>query len=289
MKYGFAFGILLGLLPMAGVPQGEGDAETVIAEIEGFQLTRSEFAEIKASLPDTIKSKLSDPAQESAFLKTWMLSLVYEREALAEGLQNDPKVKTRLEIQRVQQLASAYTELVVKDVEVTEQDMESFYSESREIFKHPTMVRLKHIVVSTRDEAIAIYSRLQAGEDFEQLARAESKDVRSRSRGGRMGWVRPNQQDAAFEQVAFGLEVGETSRPFMNSQGWQILQAVEKRAPGYLTLEDIRDTLKTQLLAETKKKRLQEVTETLEAKYGLKIYEESRKAGVSRAKPQSPQ
>jgi peptidyl-prolyl cis-trans isomerase SurA len=106
----------------------------------------------------------------------------------------------------------------------------------------PSLVRefrALHIMVSPNellspDQARAriedIRRRIEAGEDFGDLARQYSDDLGSKNQGGDLGW---------FEQYAFGTIVGnelgqladgELSRPFQTEQGsWHLLKRIGTR------------------------------------------------------------
>ena len=71
--------------------------------------------------------------------------------------------------------------------------------------------------------------RIQAGEDFNSLAKAQSDDTGSAPKGGELGWVNPGDLVPQFEQVMNTLEPGEISKPFKTPFGWHIAQVEERR------------------------------------------------------------
>ncbi|MEF8833702.1 MAG: peptidylprolyl isomerase, partial [Halofilum sp. (in: g-proteobacteria)] len=73
---------------------------------------------------------------------------------------------------------------------------------------------------SPRERLEALRQRIRAGADFAQIARANSADQGSASRGGDLGWVGPGEMTPAFEQVIEGLEPGTLSEPFRSPYGW---------------------------------------------------------------------
>jgi peptidyl-prolyl cis-trans isomerase D len=84
----------------------------------------------------------------------------------------------------------------------------------------------RHILVETEEEANAIYERLQAGEDFAELAGELSQDTGSGAVGGDLGWFGRGAMVAPFEEAAFSLEVGEISEPVKSDFGYHIIQAL---------------------------------------------------------------
>ena len=79
-----------------------------------------------------------------------------------------------------------------------------------------------------QERAAAIYARLQAGEDFAELAVAESSGQQALS-GGRLGWRRGAQLPQQFANVIQSLSAGETGVPVRSSSGVHIFRVNETR------------------------------------------------------------
>ncbi|MCP5420612.1 MAG: peptidylprolyl isomerase [Gammaproteobacteria bacterium] len=71
--------------------------------------------------------------------------------------------------------------------------------------------------------------RVENGEDFAVLARANSKDSRTAPQGGDLGWIVPGQLGPEFDRVISHLEPGQVSQPFKTQYGWHLAQVEEKR------------------------------------------------------------
>lgn len=98
--------------------------------------------------------------------------------------------------------------------------------------------RARHIMVATTElvsaqDAMAriqdIKQDLDAGEDFEELAREHSDDITSANVGGDMGWFPQGVYGGAVDQALNSLEPGEISEPFQTQSGWHIVQLVGHR------------------------------------------------------------
>ncbi len=84
----------------------------------------------------------------------------------------------------------------------------------------------RHILVVDKVSADTIYSRLQKGEDFAQLARDNSTDTSTKNKGGDLGWFTRGTMVTEFENAAFALKVGEISQPVQTTYGWHIIQCL---------------------------------------------------------------
>ena len=73
----------------------------------------------------------------------------------------------------------------------------------------------------------SIAEQLKNGADFETLARAESEDPGSASRGGNLGFFGRGRMVPEFEEAAFSLRPGEISAPFATAYGYHIVQTLE--------------------------------------------------------------
>ncbi len=74
-----------------------------------------------------------------------------------------------------------------------------------------------------------IYTKLQAGENFETLAKQHSQDPTSAPKGGALPAFGINKMYPEFEDAAFGLEnSGDYSAPVRSPIGWHIIKLLAK-------------------------------------------------------------
>ena len=71
--------------------------------------------------------------------------------------------------------------------------------------------------------------RIEQGEDFAALAKANSDDYGSSAMGGDIGWVRPGQTAREFERAMNELAVGEISKPVRTPFGVHLIQVLARR------------------------------------------------------------
>ena len=94
-------------------------------------------------------------------------------------------------------------------------------------------ILLKPDVVHSSDENLKrirqLEIRLQAGEDFEVLARSNSQDTLSAAKGGDLGWVGAGETVPKFEEAMDKLKPGEISKPVRTEFGWHLVQVTERR------------------------------------------------------------
>ncbi|WP_140910185.1 peptidylprolyl isomerase [Cognatiluteimonas lumbrici] len=97
-----------------------------------------------------------------------------------------------------------------------------------------TQFRARHILV-TGDDAAAVAkletlrARVAGGADFGELARENSEDEDTASRGGELGWFARDAYGVDFGQQLAALQDGEVSAPFKTQAGWHIVQREGER------------------------------------------------------------
>jgi parvulin-like peptidyl-prolyl isomerase len=103
-------------------------------------------------------------------------------------------------------------------------------------------VRLRQIQVGTEDEARSVLERLEAGEDFGDLARELSLDTATKEEGGERGWVARDELGLSYAVKVFDLEVGTVSQPIPGPGGYFIFE-VEEKQPDREVADDQRSTI----------------------------------------------
>ncbi|MCD8265856.1 MAG: peptidylprolyl isomerase [Prevotellaceae bacterium] len=75
----------------------------------------------------------------------------------------------------------------------------------------------------------SIYGVLQAGADFEELAKKFSEDPQTAPRGGALTWFGPGQLLPEFEQTMYALRKGEISEPIQTAAGYHIVRLNDQK------------------------------------------------------------
>lgn len=138
-----------------------------------------------------------------------------------------------------------YRDQQVKPTIITDADIDvearKIYENTKNSIGPAGLIRPAHILMLLRqrteqaeiDKAKqridSIYNALQAGADFEELAKKLSQDPGSARSGGLLPWIGPNQTLKEFEDVAYGLQVGEMSKPFLSPAGYHIILMKDRK------------------------------------------------------------
>lgn len=109
-------------------------------------------------------------------------------------------------------------------------------------------VHLHMIVVEEYEEALAIKERLDAGEDFADVAREVSIHEESRENSGDIGWFPYGVLEDSVSWIASDLEIGEASDPLRTSETTYNIFMVSERAAAMEVDEDSMEILQARVL-----------------------------------------
>lgn len=123
---------------------------------------------------------------------------------------------------------------LAEDVPTGPDAAREYYDAHRDEFEQ---VCAHHILVKTREAAVAVRQRILDGESFEAIAKKESDDPGSGAQGGDLGCQPRGVYVPEFETAAFSQEVGELGQPVQTSFGFHVIRVDKRETP---TFEDIQ-------------------------------------------------
>ena len=144
------------------------------------------------------------------------------------------------------------TEAIRESVELDEQELRTAYAASIEEFTIPEEVRARHIlfrlppepdeetITETSRIAQEILGKIRNGADFSALAEENSDDTATATSGGDLGWFRRGRMTPEFEEVAFSLEIDETSDIVQTPFGLHIIRLDGSRPEQVRPFEEVR-------------------------------------------------
>ncbi len=153
-----------------------------------------------------------------------------------------------------------------------------------ETYDKPERVKVKHILLKidknmtpedrTKKQQLAekIYNELLNGANFDELVKKYSEDEATKDKGGELGEVAKGSRGEEWDKNVFTLKKGEFSKPFLTSQGYEIVFVEDKLPEVKAKFEDVKDdiikTLETKRRNEAKRKWLEEKKKEFGVKEG---------------------
>lgn len=167
-------------------------------------------------------------------------------------------------------------ELMSKDIEVTDEDIEAYFEENKEDFKQAEEVRASHILVEDEATAKEVLEKINAGEDFADLAAEYSTDSTAEN-GGDLGFFGTGKMVEAFETAAFALDIDEVSDVVETKYGFHIIKVTDKKEAAEAVFEDNKDEIKDILIEEEMNANYATWLEELKENYKIKNTFEAKK------------
>jgi peptidyl-prolyl cis-trans isomerase D len=139
-------------------------------------------------------------------------------------------------------------------IRVPEEQLRQMYMQQQDRFRTEERVRARHILIKTIDKpqneipalekkAQDLLKQLRSGADFAELARKNSEDPGSASKGGDLDWITRGQTVPEFEKAAFSLKPKEISDIVKTQYGFHIIQVLEHQQARVRPFEEVREEL----------------------------------------------
>lgn len=252
-KLTIALSLFAALLSQQSLAQS---SDPVVMTVAGVDVPRSEFEYSfnKNNGDDVVEKKTVEEYAE-----------LYANYKLKVQAALDAKLDTMTSFQ---QEYAMYRDQQVRPTIVTDAEIlataRKMYERTKKAIGPRGLVRPAHILLELSTQATtqeqekarqridSAYRALQAGADFAELAKKISQDPVSSKDGGLLPWFGPGQTLKEFEDVAYSLQPGQMSSPFLSPIGYHIILMKERKQ-----LEPF-DSLKNDLLTVLERREMRE-------------------------------
>ena len=240
-------------LPVAA--QDEVKADTVVATVNGTDITIGHMIIARATLPEQYQQLPPE------VLFTGILDQLVQQTALAQSFEGALPSRVTLAIENEQRQLVA-GEVIEKNMAapIPQDELNAAYAETYGSAEPSEEYNAAHILVETEEEALAIIEEIEGGADFAEVAKEKSTGP-SGPGGGDLGWFGPGMMVPAFEEAVVELEVGAVSTPVKTQFGWHVIKLSEKRLKDAPPLEEVQAELETQIRQVRVQKAIEQMTE----------------------------
>ena len=184
---------------------------------------------------------------------------IFMQEANRRGLAASDAYKQQMEMARQTVLIRALFEDYQAKNPVTDAEAQAEYDKFAAA-NGAKEIKASHILVESEARAKAIIAEVKAGKKFEDIAKQESKDPGSGSKGGDLGWASPDNYVPEFTQALVKLQKGElTAEPVKSQFGWHIIRMDDERKAELPKFEDV----KPQIVQQLQQQKLQQFQDQL--------------------------
>lgn len=160
-------------------------------------------------------------------------------------------------------------------IEITDEELQTYFDENKDTFATAEQVQASHILVADEATANEVKSKLDAGEDFSELAKEYSTDTTTAESGGDLGYFSSGDMVAEFEEVAFALGVDEISAPVKTEYGYHIIKVVDHQEAKEANFEDSKEEISDTLMNDKMSTEYTVWLEELKEEYEITNYLEA--------------
>lgn len=215
--------------------------DKVVASVNGHSITEADLSLAEAEIGNEL-GNLPEGTRRRVLVEFMIENQLYAEAAEEQKLGSGPDFDKRMAFWRQRALRDAYFEKTVK-ASIGEDAARAIYEDKVKQVKPEDEVQARHILVSSEDEAKKMLGRVEAGEDFAQLAKENSGDAGSKTQGGMLGYFGKGQMVPQFEEAAFALKKGEVSKPVQSQFGWHVIKVEDRRQKPPPSFDEVKDRL----------------------------------------------
>ena len=228
-------------LALPVVAEDSADANTIVATVNGTQITLGHLILARQALPEQYSNY---PAE---MLFKGLLDQLVQQTLLAQSTSGEVSMRMELEMenQRRMLLAGAAIDTVMA-MNISEDDVQQMYQAEFVNAESGAEYNASHILLESEEGALALVTALEGGADFADLAKEKSTGP-SGPDGGQLGWFGPGMMVPEFEQAVQSLEVGAVSAPVQTQFGWHLIKLNDSRAMAAPSLSQARPEIEMRL------------------------------------------
>ncbi len=163
-------------------------------------------------------------------------------------------------------------------VTVTDAQIKAYYDQNKSQYSTPAQVHAAHILVATKDKALAqsLLAQVKAGGDFAALAKKNTIDPGSKAAGGDLGWAAPSSYVAEFAAAVSSMKVGDF-RLVQTQYGWHVITLLGKKAASQQTLAQATAQIKQTLEQTARSEKFGSYISDLQKKAKIEILDAALK------------
>ncbi|WP_161485623.1 peptidylprolyl isomerase [Polynucleobacter sp. MWH-Tro8-2-5-gr] len=230
-----------------------------VATVNGFAISKGLF---ELNLQAAIAQGQKDTPQLRDAIKNELINRqLIAQEVVKQGLEQGIDLQDQITQLRQNLYLQAFIEDYLKKNPITNERLREEYDKQKQYLGNgsdsATQYKISQIVLKSESESIAVISRLQSGDSFAKVAKEVSLDAATKSQGGVLGWVSPQQLAPPIADVVGTLGKGAYSKvPIKISDAWVIMRVDDTRSAKIPNFEASKNQLKQAIIQ-------QYLTETL--------------------------
>lgn len=220
-----------------GFAQEAPKSDTVVATVNGQEITLGHMILLRESLPEQFQQYPND------VLFPALYGQLIEQTLLADTLTGDLPSRVKFGVENADRdLRSGLAVQKIYEDRVSAEAIQAAYQETYLDADLGVEYNASHILLETEEAAADLLVELQAGLDFAEAAQEHSTGPSGPS-GGSLGWFGRGAMVAPFDEAVSAMEVGALSDPVQTQFGWHLIKLNETRAIEPPAFEEVAEEL----------------------------------------------
>jgi peptidyl-prolyl cis-trans isomerase C len=235
--------------------------DQVLARVDGRAITTADVDVVMASMAQQL-AQVPDAQRRRIVVNRLVDMAVISAQAAKDGLEASDEFKRRMDSIRQQVLINEYVRVKVAQP-ITDEQLKKRYDEEVAKLTLGEEWHARHVLVKTKDEAVAIIADLDKGGDFAKIAEEKSQDPGSAKQGGDLGFFGAGDMVKPFEEAANALKPGEyTKTPIETQFGFHVIKLEEKRKQQPPAFDDVKEQLRQEVIGTAFSAKLEDLKKT---------------------------
>ena len=264
-------GLACVLMAFLVIGAGEPAGTEIVARRGDAVVTAADLNDALNLLEPAVRAQVTaTPQALTNFVRERVLNQAVLAEAKSKGWDQRPDVARRMADAANAALLQSYLNSIVPPDPAypSEADVTTAYENNKAHLVLPRQFRLAQIVLdvkpgATPEEDEAAHKRandlraqaVRPKADFAELARKNSQDVQSATKGGDVGWLREPDMMPVVRETVSTLAENAISQPIRVPDGWHVLKLLDVKPGGQVPLLDAKPQI-VQALRQARAQRL---------------------------------
>jgi peptidyl-prolyl cis-trans isomerase C len=234
----------------------EPNVQTVVAKVNGVEITLGHLIAAREALPDQYK------ALPNETLFKGIMDQLIQQAALEQSVEGKLSLRDALQLENSRRdFMSNVALMAVVESAVTDVALQAAYDARFADYAPQKEYSAAHILVDSQERADALKAELDGGADFATLAKDNSTDVGSGANGGDLGWFGLGMMVPPFEAAVVAAEIGAVAGPVQSDFGWHLILVKETRIAEKPSLDAMREELAADLQQRAIEAHIKTITE----------------------------
>ncbi len=245
----------------------------VLAKVGDVEVTKDDMIRIMRNLPQQQQQQVAGVEGRKQLLEEMVAGELLYLKGASESFDQDEKY-LELVAEAKKTILQQYTmQKLLEDVQVTDEDVETYYEANKASYKAGATAKASHILVNEEEEINMVKSKIEGGLDFAEAA-GKYSTCPSKERGGDLGSFEKGRMVPEFEEVAFTQEIGVVSEPVKTQFGYHLILVEERSEESTKSLEEVAPQIRQEMTYQKQTDVYRAEVDKLKGQYPVEIFED---------------